>query len=149
MSEINITPLHDRVIVKRDEAVDKTEGGIIIPDTAKEKPNRGDVVVSGKGKKMEEISDALDSPEFADLIKAYRDGQDNAALDNIKSYIQKVLMITVKDGDKVLYDKGAGSEIEVDGTKYLIMREGNIWAVIGNKKAPTLQGFNSGLPFKV
>ncbi len=92
MSTIKVTPLHDRVIVKRDEAVDKTEGGIIIPDTAKEKPYKGDVIAVGNGKKDEPM--------------------------------------VVKVGDKVLYAKHAGSEIEIDGTKYLVMREADILAVI-------------------
>ena len=50
MSQINIRPLHDRIIVKRLEGEEKTKGGIIIPDTAKEKPQRGKVIAAGKGR---------------------------------------------------------------------------------------------------
>ena len=91
-SNINITPLHDRVIVKAAEAETKTAGGIIIPDTAKEKPQRGTVVAAGPGKKDEPV--------------------------------------TVKAGDTVLYGKYAGTEIELDGEKYLIMRQSDILAII-------------------
>ena len=88
-----ITPLHDRVIVKPNAAEEKTAGGIIIPDTAKEKPMRGTVVAAGPGKKDEPTS--------------------------------------VKEGDTVLYGKYAGTEINYDGKEYLIMREADIYAVIG------------------
>jgi chaperonin GroES len=89
---VNIKPLHDRVVVEPEEAEEKTQGGIIIPDTAKEKPQRGQVVAVGEGKKDEPMS--------------------------------------VKQGDKVLYGKYAGTEINIDGTNYLIMRESDIYAII-------------------
>lgn len=88
----NITPLHDRVIVKAAEAETKTAGGIIIPDTAKEKPQNGTVVAVGTGKKDEPM--------------------------------------TVKVGDKVLYSKYGGTEINIDGEELLIMRESDILAII-------------------
>jgi chaperonin GroES len=91
-TSVNITPLHDRVVVKADAAEQKTAGGIIIPDTAKEKPQRGTVVAVGSGKKDEPM--------------------------------------TVKAGDAVLYGKYAGTEINIEGTDYLIMRESDILAVI-------------------
>ena len=90
--KLSIKPLHDRVIVKADAAEEKTAGGIIIPDTAKEKPQRGTVVAAGPGKKDEPI--------------------------------------TVKAGDSVLYSKYGGSEITVEGTDYLIMRESDILAIL-------------------
>lgn len=90
--KLSIKPLHDRVIVKADAAEEKTAGGIIIPDTAKEKPQRGTVVAAGPGKKDEPI--------------------------------------TVKAGDTVLYSKYGGSEITVEGTDYLIMRESDILAIL-------------------
>ncbi len=93
MANINIKPLADRVLVQPAAAEEKTAGGIIIPDTAKEKPVRGTVVAVGEGKK--------DDP------------------------------VTVKTGDIVLYGKYAGTEISVDGKDYLIMRESDIYAVIG------------------
>jgi chaperonin GroES len=92
MSKVNIKPLADRVVVEPAAAEEKTAGGIIIPDTAKEKPQRGKVVAVGAGKK--------DEPT------------------------------TVKVGDSILYGKYAGTEIQVDGKDYLIMRESDIFAVI-------------------
>jgi chaperonin GroES len=90
--KLSITPLHDRVILQADPAEEKSAGGIIIPDTAKEKPQRGTVVAAGPGKK--------DEPT------------------------------TVKPGDIVLYGKYAGTEINVGGREYLIMRESDIMAII-------------------
>jgi chaperonin GroES len=92
MGKVNITPLSDRVVVEAAAAEEKTAGGIIIPDTAKEKPQRGKVVAAGPGKK--------DEPT------------------------------TVKVGDTILYGKYAGTEIQVDGKDYLIMRESDIFAII-------------------
>ncbi|HPZ89596.1 MAG TPA: co-chaperone GroES [Flavihumibacter sp.] len=89
---MNITPLHDRVVVKPAPAEEKTAGGIIIPDTAKEKPQRGTVVAAGPGKK--------DEPTL------------------------------VKVGDTVLYGKYAGTELQLDGGDYLIMRESDILAIV-------------------
>ena len=90
---MNIKPLADRVLVLPAPAEEKTIGGIIIPDTAKEKPLQGKVVATGNGTKDEEM--------------------------------------VVKAGDTVLYGKYAGTEVEFDGTKYLIMRQSDILAVLG------------------
>ena len=90
--KVNVTPLHDRVIVKAAAAEEKTAGGIIIPDTAKEKPQRGVVIAAGPGKKDEPTS--------------------------------------VKAGDTILYGKYSGTEIQVDGQEYLIMRESDIFAIL-------------------
>ena len=90
--KVNVTPLHDRVIVKADAAEEKTSGGIIIPDTAKEKPQRGTVIAAGPGKKDEPV--------------------------------------TVKAGNTVLYGKYAGTEIQIDGEDFLIMRESDILAIV-------------------
>ena len=92
MAKVALKPIADRVIIRAAEAEETTKGGIIIPDTAKEKPQRGEVVAVGTGKKDEPM--------------------------------------TVKVGDKVLYGKYAGTEITVEGTDYLIMRESDIFAVI-------------------
>ncbi|MEI6748556.1 MAG: co-chaperone GroES [Bacteroidales bacterium] len=92
MAKVSIKPLADRVLVEPAAAEQKTAGGIIIPDTAKEKPQKGTVVAVGNGKKDEPM--------------------------------------TVKVGDKVLYGKYSGSEITVDGTDYLIMRESDILAIV-------------------
>jgi len=98
MAKINLKPLADRVIVKPSEAEEKTKGGIILPDTAKEKPIEGTVVSVGPGK----VSD---------------DG--------------KTVKPEVKVGDKVLYGKYSGTEVTVEGEEYLIMRESDIFAIIG------------------
>ena len=89
---LNIKPLADRVLVEPAAAEEKTASGIIIPDTAKEKPQRGKVVAVGPGKKEEPT--------------------------------------TVKEGDTVLYGKYSGTEISIEGTDYLIMRESDILAII-------------------
>ena len=88
---MNIIPLADRVLVLPTAAEEKV-GGIIIPDTAKEKPLRGKVIAAGKGTKDEEM--------------------------------------ILKKGDEVLYGKYAGTELELDGEKYLIMRQSDVLAVI-------------------
>ena len=89
---INVRPLGDRVLVQPIEEQEVKKGGIIIPDTAKEKPQRGTVVAAGPGKKDEPV--------------------------------------TVKAGDTVLYGKYAGTEISIEGTDYLIMRESDILAIV-------------------
>ncbi|MGB7570064.1 MAG: co-chaperone GroES [Chitinivibrionales bacterium] len=94
---MNLKPLADRVIVKPLEAEEKTKGGIIIPDNAKEKPQKGEVIAVGPGK--------------------------------IADNGQKITM-ELKKGDKVLYGKYSGSEVTVDGTDLLIMRESDILAII-------------------
>ncbi|CCZ48486.1 MAG TPA: co-chaperone GroES [Mediterranea massiliensis] len=90
---MNIRPLADRVLILPAPAEEKTIGGIIIPDTAKEKPLRGEVIAAGNGTKDEEM--------------------------------------VLKAGDHVLYGKYAGTEIELDGTKYLIMRQSDVLAILG------------------
>ncbi|MBE6290931.1 MAG: co-chaperone GroES [Bacteroidaceae bacterium] len=90
---MNIKPLADRVLVVPAPAEEKTIGGIIIPDTAKEKPLKGEVVAVGNGTKDEEM--------------------------------------VVKVGDTVLYGKYAGTELELEGNKYLIMRQSDILAIVG------------------
>ena len=94
---MKIRPLHDRVIVKRIEEEAKTKGGIIIPDTAKEKPVEGKVLAVGKGKVLE-------------------DG--------------KRAPMEVKEGDRVLFGKYAGTEIKIDGVEHLFMKEDDILGVL-------------------
>jgi chaperonin GroES len=89
---LKITPLADRVVVEAAAAEEKTASGIFIPDTAKEKPQKGKVLAAGAGKKDEPM--------------------------------------TVKVGDTVLYGKYSGTEVTVDGTDVLIMRESDIFAVV-------------------
>ena len=94
---MKVTPLHDRVLVKRLEETTKTAGGIIIPDTAKEKPSEGIVEAIGNGYRAE-------------------DG--------------KVIPMSVKVGDKVLFGKWSGTEIKVEGVERLIIKEADILAII-------------------
>ncbi|MDR2473820.1 MAG: co-chaperone GroES [Tannerella sp.] len=89
---MSIKPLADRVLIKPADAEEKTASGIIIPDSAKEKPLKGEVIAAGGGTKDEEM--------------------------------------VLKAGDKVLYGKYAGTEIELDGAKYLIMRQSDVLAII-------------------
>ncbi|MGA7839067.1 MAG: co-chaperone GroES [Ignavibacteriaceae bacterium] len=95
---MNLKPLADRVIVKPKEADEVTKGGIILPDTAKEKPVEGTIVAAGPGKTSD-------------------DG--------------KVVKMEVKVGDVVLYGKYSGSEISIEGEEYLIMRESDVFAIVG------------------
>ena len=97
-----IQPLHDRVIVKRIDEGEQVRGGIIIPDTAKEKPQEGEVIAVGAGK--------------------YKEDGSRQALD-------------VKAGDRVLFGKYGGSEINVNGEELLIMREDEILGVITRASA--------------
>ena len=89
---MNIKPLADRVLVLPAQAEEKV-GGIIIPDTAKEKPQHGTIVAAGNGTKDEEM--------------------------------------ILKEGDEILYGKYSGTELEIEGTKYLIMRQSDVLAVVG------------------
>lgn len=92
MSKVKITPLADRVLVLPEAAEEKTASGIIIPDTAKEKPQKGTIAAVGTGK--------VDEP------------------------------MTVKVGDTVLYGKYSGTDLTVEGTEYLMMRESDILAIV-------------------
>jgi chaperonin GroES len=90
--QINIKPLADRVVVEPKAAEEKTASGIYIPDTAKEKPQRGIIVATGNG--------------------------------------TKDVVMEVKTGDEVLYGKYAGTEINIDGVDYLIMKQSDILAIV-------------------
>ena len=94
---MKIRPLHDRVVVKRLEELQKTSGGIIIPDTAKEKPSEGIIEAIGNGMIAE-------------------DG--------------KILPMSVKVGDKVLFGKWAGTEVKINGEDKLIIKESEILCVV-------------------
>ncbi|MFV0625794.1 MAG: co-chaperone GroES [Alphaproteobacteria bacterium] len=94
---MKIRPLHDRVLVKRLEEMNKTKGGIIIPDNAKEKPSEGIVEAVGNGFVAE-------------------DG--------------KIIPMSVKAGDKVLFGKWSGNEIKINGEDRLIIKESEILAII-------------------
>jgi chaperonin GroES len=96
-ASMKVRPLHDRLIVRRIEEEEKTAGGIIIPDTAKEKPQEGRVIAVGPGKVNE-------------------DGE--------------VTPLDVKKGDRVLFSKYAGTEIQLEGVEHLIIREDDVLAVL-------------------
>jgi chaperonin GroES len=93
---MKIRPLSDRIVVKRTQEEEKTKGGIIIPDTAKEKPLEGIVVAVGSGKVL-------------------KNG--------------KVHALDLKEGDKILFGKYSGTEVKLDGTEHVILREDDILAV--------------------
>ena len=95
MKKVHIDPLSDRVVVMPEEAEEKTASGIILPDTAQEKPHMGKIVAAGPGK----VSDN-----------------------------GNVVKMSLQTGDKVLYGKYSGTEITLDGTEVLIMRESDILA---------------------
>ena len=111
---MKIRPLQDRVIVKRLEEEEKTKGGIIIPDTAKEKPQEGKVIAVGKGKTTEEG-------------KVIAVGKGKTTEDG------KVIPLDVKVGDKILFGKYSGTEVKIDGEEHLIMREEDILGIIEGK----------------
>jgi len=94
---MNLKPLDDRIVIKQSEAEDKTAGGIILPDTAKEKPQIGKIVATGPGKLLD-------------------DG--------------KRASMSVKIKDEVIYAKYIGSDVEIDGEKYVILRESDILGIV-------------------
>ena len=93
---MKIRPLQDRILVKRIDEEEKTKGGIIIPDTAKEKPSEGKVVAVGKGKVNE-------------------DG--------------KLTPLDVKKGDRILFSKYSGTEVNIEGDEHLIIREDDVLGI--------------------
>ena len=95
---MKVRPLHDRLLVRRVEEKEQVKGGIIIPDSAREKPQEGEVVAVGNGKVLDDGS--------------------KQALD-------------VKVGDKILFGKYSGTDIEIDGEDMLILREDEVLAVLG------------------
>ncbi|HWQ53687.1 MAG TPA: co-chaperone GroES [Bryobacteraceae bacterium] len=94
---MTMRPLHDRVLVKRLEQDETVAGGIIIPDTAKEKPQKAEVMAVGNGKLLE---------------------------------TGERVPVDVKEGDRILFGKYSGSEIKIEGSEYLILREDEILAVL-------------------
>ena len=94
---MNLRPLHDRILVERLEDGEQVRGGILIPDSAREKPQQGKVIAVGNGKRLE-------------------DGT--------------VAPLDVKAGDRILFAKYAGSEVQIDDSEYLILREDEVLAVV-------------------
>jgi len=98
---MNVRPLADRILVRRIEEQETVRGGIIIPDTAKEKPQEGEVVAVGPGRKTEE---------------------------------GKLIPLDVKQGDRVLIGKYSGTDVKIDGTEYVILREDDVLGVLAKDK---------------
>ena len=96
------TPLHDRILVRRVEEAETTRGGIIIPDSTKDKPQEGEVLSVGRGKSNDE---------------------------------GKVFPLAVKEGDRILFGKYAGTEIKIDNEDYIIMREEEVLGVLSGAPA--------------
>jgi chaperonin GroES len=94
---MKIRPLYDRIVVKRIEEQETTRHGIVIPDSAKEKPQEGEVMAIGKGKRLD-------------------DGN--------------VVVLDVKAGDRILFGKYSGNEIQLDGSEYIIMREDDVLGIL-------------------
>jgi chaperonin GroES len=94
---MKVRPLHDRILVKRIEEESRSKGGIIIPDTAKEKPQEGKVVAVGKGRVDDE---------------------------------GKVRPLDVQKGDRILFGKYSGTEVQIEGEEHLIIREDDVLAVL-------------------
>ena len=91
--EVGVRPLHDRILVRRMLEDEKTAGGIIIPDTAKEKPQKGEVIATGKG-------------------RVNTDG--------------KTIPLEIKAGDQVLFGKYSGTELNIEGTDYLLLSQTDV-----------------------
>ena len=94
---MNIRPLYDRIVVKRIEEQETTRHGIVIPDSAKEKPQEGEVMAIGKGKRLDH---------------------------------GKIVALDIKAGDRILFGKYTGNEIQLDGSEYIIMREDDVLGVL-------------------
>jgi chaperonin GroES len=94
---MKIRPLYDRIVVKRTDEQEATRNGIVIPDSAKEKPQEGEVMAAGKGKRL-------------------ADGQ--------------LVDLDVKAGDRILFGKYSGNEIQLDGVEYIIMREDDVLGIM-------------------
>ena len=94
---MKLRPLDDRIVIKQSEAEEKTAGGIILPDTAKEKPQIGTVVAVGPGKVLDDGTRA---------------------------------QMSVKNKDEVIYAKYIGSDVEIDGEKYVILKESDVLGIV-------------------
>ena len=94
---MKVQPLGERILVKRIEAEEKTAGGIVVPDTAKEKPKEGKIISLGTGK----VNEKGEKQPFS-----------------------------VKQGDKILFESFAGTEVKIDGEEYLVMKEDDVLGII-------------------
>jgi chaperonin GroES len=100
---MNIRPLYDRIVVKRIEEQETTRHGIVIPDSAKDKPQEGEVMAIGKGKRLD-------------------DGN--------------LVVLDVKAGDRILFGKYTGNEIQLDGADYIFMREEDVLGILDAAPQP-------------
>ena len=98
---MNVQPLSDRILVRRVEEQETIRGGIIIPDTAKEKPQEGEVIAVGPGRMNEE---------------------------------GKRIAMEVKKGDRVLIGKYSGTDVKIDGTEFIILREEDVLGILAATK---------------
>ena len=98
---MNVKPLADRILVRRIEEQETKRGGIIIPDTAKEKPQEGEVVAVGPGRMTDE---------------------------------GKRIAMEVKKGDRILIGKYSGTDVKIDGTEFVILREDDVLGILADKK---------------
>jgi len=98
---MNVKPLADRILLRRIEEKETVRGGIIIPDTAKEKPQEGEVIAVGNGKILENGTK---------------------------------VPLDVKQGDKILFGKYSGTDIKIDGTEYVILREDDVLGILAAEK---------------
>lgn len=94
---VKVRPLHDRILVRRMNEDEKTAGGIIIPDSAKEKPQKGEVIATGNGRITQE---------------------------------GKTIPLEIKSGDTILFGKYSGTELKLEGTEYLMMREEDVLGIL-------------------
>jgi chaperonin GroES len=101
---MSFRPLHDRVLIRRIDQDEKTKGGIIIPDTAKEKPQEGEVVAVGPG---------------------------------LRDEAGKLQPLDVKAGDRVLFGKWSGTEIKLEGTDFVVLKESDVIGVFEAAKRPS------------
>ncbi|MGL4962873.1 MAG: co-chaperone GroES [Inquilinus sp.] len=101
---MSFRPLHDRVLIRRLDQDEKTKGGIIIPDTAKEKPQEGEVIAVGPG---------------------------------LRDEAGKLQPLDVKAGDRVLFGKWSGTEIKLEGTDYVVLKESDVIGVFEAAKRPS------------
>ena len=127
MAAVNVRPLGDRVLVQPLEEQEVKKGGIIIPDTAKEKPQEGKVIALGTGKVNEEGKKIDFTVKKGDRVLISKYGGTEIKIDDNGKKVD----FTVKKGDKVLISKYGGTEIKIDNDTYLIMREDDILGIIG------------------
>ena len=154
---MHFRPLHDRVVVRRIESEEKTAGGIIIPDTAKEKPQEGEVIAVGPGARDEQGKLQPLDLKAGDRVVVRRVKEDTKTAGGIiipdtaqeKPQEGEIIAVgpgalddngkrvapEVKAGDRVLFGKWSGTEVKIDGEELLIMKESDIMGIVEGKAA--------------